>query len=156
MIDVALTVSPVKDRTGKVIGASKIARDISGRKIADALVAWHRDRFEMLNSVAKALSADLDVRRIADLTTSIATRLTGAEFGAFLQCRRREVGKLSPLFTSRRARRHFEKIWKPRNTAVFDHTFQGLGPVRSGDIAKDRVTEKARLITVSPQGTYRS
>jgi len=31
-IDVSLTVSPVRDKTGKVIGASKIARDISERK----------------------------------------------------------------------------------------------------------------------------
>lgn len=31
-IDVALTISPVKDHHGKVIGASKILRDISGRK----------------------------------------------------------------------------------------------------------------------------
>ena len=31
-IDVSLTVSPIKDQSGKVIGASKIARDISARK----------------------------------------------------------------------------------------------------------------------------
>jgi PAS domain S-box-containing protein len=31
-IDVSLTVSPVRDKTGKVIGASKISRDISERK----------------------------------------------------------------------------------------------------------------------------
>jgi PAS domain S-box-containing protein len=32
LIDVSLTVSPVRDESGKVIGASKILRDISGRK----------------------------------------------------------------------------------------------------------------------------
>ena len=32
LIDVSLTVSPVRDKHGKVIGASKILRDISGRK----------------------------------------------------------------------------------------------------------------------------
>ncbi len=31
-IYISLTVSPIRDKTGKVIGASKIARDISGRK----------------------------------------------------------------------------------------------------------------------------
>ena len=36
LIDVSLTVSPVKDATGKVIGASKIVRDISERKKAQA------------------------------------------------------------------------------------------------------------------------
>ena len=35
LINVSLTISPVKDRSGKVIGASKIARDISTRKQAE-------------------------------------------------------------------------------------------------------------------------
>jgi two-component system NtrC family sensor kinase len=34
-IDVSLTVSPIRDAAGKVIGASSIARDITGRKRAD-------------------------------------------------------------------------------------------------------------------------
>ena len=41
LIDISLTVSPLKDATGKVIGASKIARDIAERKQA-------ADRQEML------------------------------------------------------------------------------------------------------------
>jgi len=36
LVDVSITVSPVKDRTGKVIGASKIARDITEAKHAQA------------------------------------------------------------------------------------------------------------------------
>jgi len=32
LVDLSLTVSPVRDRTGKVVGASKIARDISERR----------------------------------------------------------------------------------------------------------------------------
>jgi PAS domain S-box-containing protein len=35
LIDVSLTVSPVRDAAGRIIGASKIARDITGRKRAD-------------------------------------------------------------------------------------------------------------------------
>src|SRR5439155_21076629 len=35
LIDVALTVSPVKDATGHSIGATFIARDLTGRKRAD-------------------------------------------------------------------------------------------------------------------------
>src|SRR3546814_5845075 len=36
-IDISLTVSPVHDKTGKVIGASKVARDIRERKRAEEL-----------------------------------------------------------------------------------------------------------------------
>ncbi len=32
VVEVALTISPIRDRSGKVVGSSKIARDISGRK----------------------------------------------------------------------------------------------------------------------------
>jgi PAS domain S-box-containing protein len=35
LVDISLTVSPVKDASGKIVGASKIARDISGRKRAE-------------------------------------------------------------------------------------------------------------------------
>jgi PAS domain S-box-containing protein len=34
-IDISLTVSPIRDRSGKVVGASKIARDITERKRAE-------------------------------------------------------------------------------------------------------------------------
>jgi two-component system, chemotaxis family, CheB/CheR fusion protein len=36
LVDISLTVSPVKDSAGKVVGASKIARDISEKKEAQA------------------------------------------------------------------------------------------------------------------------
>ena len=35
LVDISLTVSPVRDRDGKIIGASKIARDISERRRAE-------------------------------------------------------------------------------------------------------------------------
>ena len=38
-IDVSLIVSPIKDAAGKIIGASSIARDISERKHAEAVIA---------------------------------------------------------------------------------------------------------------------
>jgi PAS domain S-box-containing protein len=38
LIDISLTVSPIRDKDGKIIGASKIARDISGRKRSEAQI----------------------------------------------------------------------------------------------------------------------
>src|SRR5688500_18675358 len=34
-LDISVTISPVRDRSGRVIGASKVARDITARKLAD-------------------------------------------------------------------------------------------------------------------------
>ncbi len=38
-LDVSVTISPIKDATGRIIGASKIARDITGQKEAQAALA---------------------------------------------------------------------------------------------------------------------
>ena len=37
LIDISLTISPIKDRSGNVVGASKIARDITDKKLAEEL-----------------------------------------------------------------------------------------------------------------------
>ena len=42
-VDVSLTVSPLRDRSGKVVGASKVGRDITERKRAEK-VAVYLDR----------------------------------------------------------------------------------------------------------------
>ncbi len=66
-LDISLTVSPIKDESGRVIGASKIARDITQRKLRDA--AWERliecSRLvgrEFLDAVVEALAHALNVR----------------------------------------------------------------------------------------------
>jgi len=48
LLDIALTISPIKDAQGKVIGASKIARDISERKKAQAALVASEARFRQL------------------------------------------------------------------------------------------------------------
>lgn len=44
LVPVSLTISPIKDGSGKIVGASKIIRDITERKRAEAdLAAWQRE-----------------------------------------------------------------------------------------------------------------
>jgi PAS domain S-box-containing protein len=50
MVDVSVSVSPIKDRTGRVVGAAKIARDVSDRKRADA----ERERLLEAEQAARA------------------------------------------------------------------------------------------------------
>jgi PAS domain S-box-containing protein len=46
LLDVALTVSPIKDSSGKIVGASKIARDVTERKRAEKELRRAKDELE--------------------------------------------------------------------------------------------------------------
>jgi PAS domain S-box-containing protein len=48
LIDVSLTISPVKDAQGNIVGASKIARDITERKRAEDAIRASEARFRQL------------------------------------------------------------------------------------------------------------
>ncbi len=113
IIDVALTVSPVRDAAGRIVGASKIARDISGRKRAEQeralLLAREQEArrtAELLNQVAPRLLAQLDLEKLVHEVTDIVTALVGAEFGSL-------------------------------NTDVSALAFRGEGVVRSDDVSED-------------------
>jgi PAS domain S-box-containing protein len=54
LVDISLTVSPVKDDRGRIIGASKIARDITERKLAEAKL---RDSERQLQELITAIPA---------------------------------------------------------------------------------------------------
>ncbi len=59
-LDVSLTISPIRDSSGKIIGASKIARDITERKrLEDALRASERRMNEFLGIAAHELRTPL-------------------------------------------------------------------------------------------------
>ena len=94
-----------------------------------------RKEAETLNQVARTLGADLDLQSVVQKATDAATLLTGAQFGAFFYNVKNDKGESYLLYTlSGAPREAFEKFGMPRNTAVFRHTFDGTGVVRSGDI----------------------
>jgi PAS domain S-box-containing protein len=137
-IPISLTISPVKDSEGRIIGASKIARDISHRLHSEQMVKQSLYRLNVLNSIGKTISEKLDVQSVLQKVTDSTTELTGAAFGAFFYNTIDDKGESYMLYTlSGASREAFEKFGMPRNTAVFRATFSGEGAVRVADITKD-------------------
>jgi PAS domain S-box-containing protein len=55
-IDVSITSSPVRDGAGKLVGASKVARDITARREAEKALARARDAAEIANHELESFS----------------------------------------------------------------------------------------------------
>lgn len=138
MIPISLTVSPVKDMSGKIIGASKIARDITEQVEAQRAIKRNAENLEMLNSIGKVILEKLEVKEILQQVTDVTTRITGAAFGAFFYNTFDQEGEAFMLYTLSGAPRHaFESLGMPRHTALFKPTFSNNEVIRVDDITKD-------------------
>lgn len=82
-VPVSLTISPIRDLTGRLIGASKIARDISSEVGRQALIRQHAKNLLIINELNKTITGSLDRSGIMQEVVSAAIRLTGAENAIF-------------------------------------------------------------------------
>ena len=137
-LDISLTISPIRNEEGEIIGASKIARDITRQKEAENTIAQYVNRLEVINNTGKTLAGELDINAILQKTTDATTKLSGAAFGAFFYNKTDSKGESYLLYAlSGAPKEAFEKFGMPRNTDVFKETFSGQGILRSDDITKD-------------------
>src|SRR3954470_16756463 len=82
-LTISLTVSPIRNSEGVVVGASKIARDITEQTRLRAAAREQAAITEKLAEVGAALASTLDRDAIVQKVTDTARELTRAEFGAF-------------------------------------------------------------------------
>jgi PAS domain S-box-containing protein len=138
-VTISLSVSPILDDHGKVVGASKIARDITERARLLAAAQEQADITRQLGEVGAAVASSLDQNAIVQQVTDLATSLTRAEFGAFFyNVADAKSGESYMLYTlSGAPREAFAKFPQPRATAVFAPTFHGDGVVRLDDVTQD-------------------
>ena len=146
LIPISLSVSPIRNADGVVVGASKIARDISYRLEAEAervrlLAEVQRQAAinEKLNEVGATVASSLDRERVLQAVTDIATGLTQAQFGAFFYNETDEHTADSYLLytLSGAPREAFAGYPHPRATELFGPTFRGEGTVRVADVRQD-------------------
>ncbi len=137
-IHVSLNVSPIRDADGKIIGASKIARDVTTQKRVDEALRQERRVLELLNATGASIASQLDLEALVQTVTDAATQLSGARYGAFFYNVIDQHGESLLLYALCGAPREaFEKFGVPRNTPLFNQTFHGLSVVRSADITQD-------------------
>jgi PAS domain S-box-containing protein len=138
LVDVSLSVSPIKTGDGQIVGASKIARDISNRKLIEKKLQEQTEVVETINRIGQFLLAELDLHKLVQGVTDAATDLTDAQFGSFFYNVLNEDGASYMLFTlagvPTEAFAHFPM---PRATELFGPTFRGDGTIRIDDVKKD-------------------
>ena len=146
IIDVALTVSPVRDAAGKVIGASKFIRDVTQWKQVErereTLLSREREArrtAELLNRVGSRLGAQLELEKLVQEVTDIARALVGAEFGAFFF--RDKSSNEKPYALSALAgisQEAFDRLPLAHDPVLLEAACHNGAVVRSDDLTEDQ------------------
>ncbi|MDB6090388.1 MAG: hybrid sensor histidine kinase/response regulator [Gammaproteobacteria bacterium] len=63
-IDVSITISPIRDGRGLIVGASTIARDITERRVAQSKVQAQLARLNLLQHITRAIGERQDIQSI--------------------------------------------------------------------------------------------
>jgi PAS domain S-box-containing protein len=136
--NISLTVSPIRDDKNRIIGASKIARDITDRKRAEETLREQAEIIETVNRLGQTLAAELDRHKLVQAVTDAATNISDAQFGSFFYNVLNDKGESYMLYTlSGVPDEMFAHFPMPRNTEIFAPTFKGEGTVLIDDVRKD-------------------
>jgi PAS domain S-box-containing protein len=128
-LDISLTISPIKDTTGKIIGASKIARDITGRKQAEAQISYlARETEHRTKNILATVQAAVQLTHAENV----------AEFKKSIEGRIQALANVHRLFV--------ESRWV--GAELHELVSQELAPYRGGD--GTRVTIEGPKLVLEP------
>jgi signal transduction histidine kinase/CheY-like chemotaxis protein len=133
-----LNYSPVLDERGVAGGVLAVIVETTDAVLAERGLRGETHTLETLNLTGAALAAELELEPLIQMVTDAGVKLTGAQFGAYFHNLMDETGEKLHLFTLTGAERAaFERLGRPRATAVFGPTFRNEGVIRSDDILAD-------------------
>lgn len=94
---------------------------------------------ELLLETSQTIASEVELEKVVQKVTDVATQLSGAEFGAFFYNVENPKGEIYQLYTiSGVSREAFSSFPMPRKTQIFSPTFEGQGTVRYDDVTKER------------------
>jgi PAS domain S-box-containing protein len=130
--------------------AQTIARHVAHaleRKQSEMRLQTYARTLEELNHIQLSLAAELDLKKLWQMITDVATELSGAQFGAFfynVQPSSRQQGDQTEnkgayvlQALSGVAKEYVDGLSMPRITELFEPTFHGEGIIRLADVNKD-------------------
>ena len=137
-LSISLTVSPIRNERGEIVGASKVARDITER--TQLLLAAREQALntEKLSEVGAVVASTLNGAAIAQKVTDIARDLTRADFGVFVYTSHdTQPGEASMVRTvSGAAPDAFERAPAELTRELVAGTFRDGAPVRIADVRR--------------------
>jgi len=131
-------VNPMRDSRGEVLRWFGTNTDVDAvKRIRHALEEETRI-LDLLNQTGSALAANLELESLLQTITDAATKLSGAQFGAFFYNIVDERGQAFHRYIlSGAPREAFERFGHPRATGLFGPTFRGEGIIRCDDVLAD-------------------
>src|SRR3954468_9963667 len=115
-----------------------ICMDVTARKQAEEKLHDETRMLELLNQTGTVLTTKLDLQALLQAVTDAATKLSGAQFGAFLYNTMDEKGQDSIVYSVCGAPiEAFMQFGQPRATPLFRPAFKGEAPIRSEDLLGD-------------------
>jgi len=137
-IPVSLTISPMRNKQGQIIGASKIARDISDQIQREQTIQFHEQQLETLHAIGRVISEKLDTPSIIQTVINSTTHLVAADLGLCFYRVTDEEGrsKLSVSIAASEIAIHPDEYSVDLEDSLIHAVFSGEDSVRFDDVCK--------------------
>lgn len=151
-LPISLTISPIFNKSGDIIGASKIARDITLKKKMLRENLRYIKSLESINSIAKNVSKELNINNILQIVLNETTFLTGALYGTFAYKTTDDSENADIVFAF--AGTNQEQFERLNSSKTFYPKLFTNKIIRSGDITQDPRYHKLKPFRELPDTGY--